>query len=218
VVATVATGTGRSPRRSEEPAAPSPSEAAVVPSTPEAAVVPPPPETAVVPPPPEAMKDPSNRTDAMWIQTKLHDLGYYAGNANGIFGPASHSALRDFKSMNGLQDDDKWDKESERLLSSKQSIRASSTFIGSWAKDTGACQSVQGSAPLVIRSRGAEAAVGKCDFRSVKREAVATWRVQAACTADKQEWTANISLKLTGSNLNWSSERGNETYVRCPKS
>jgi peptidoglycan hydrolase-like protein with peptidoglycan-binding domain len=173
---------------------------------------------AAAPSPAEARKDPSNRADAMWIQTKLHDLGYYPGNANGIFGPATHSALHDFKIMNGLQDDDKWDQDSERLLLSKQSIRASSTFMGSWAKDTGACQSAQGSAPLVIRSRGAEAVAGKCDFRSVKREAATTWRVQAACSADKQEWTANISLKLTGSSLNWSSERGNETYVRCPNS
>jgi hypothetical protein len=193
-------------------------EKAAIPSSSKDAAIPSRSEEAAVPSPPGAERDPSNRSDALWIQTKLRDLGYYAGNANGVWGPASRSALHDFKTMNGLQEDDKWDKETEQRLLSKQSVRASSTFIGSWAKDAEGCQRVRSGTPLVIRSGGAESSEGgKCDFRSVKREAATMWRIQAACSADKQAWTANISLKLTGSNLNWSSERGTETYVRCSK-
>jgi len=168
--------------------------------------------------PPEPERNPSNRSDAIWIQTKLRDLGYFAGIGNGVWGPASRSALRDFKTMNALQEDDKWDRETEQRLLSKQNVPASSTFIGGWAQSVEECKRFRGSsAPLVIRSRGAETDSVKCSFRSVKREVATMWRIQAACSAAGQSWNANVSLKLVGSNLNWSSERGSETYVRCVK-
>jgi len=175
---------------------------------------------AAIPAPPEAERNPSNRSDALWIQTKLRDLGYFAStsNGNGVWGPASRTALRDFKTMNGLQEDDKWDRETEQRLLSKQNVPASSTFIGGWAQSVEECKRFQGSgAPLVIRSRGAETDSVKCSFRSIKREVATMWRIQAACSAGGQSWNANVSLKLVGSNLNWSSENGKETYVRCMK-
>jgi len=181
-------------------------------------VQPPKPIGEVAIPAPEAARNPSNRSDAIWIQTKLRDLGYFAGNGNGVWGPASRNALRDFKTMNGLAEDDKWDRETEQRLLSKQNVPASSTFIGGWAQSVEECQRFRGvGAPLVIRSRGAETDSVKCSFRSVKREVATMWRIQAACSAAGQSWNANVSLKLTGSNLNWSSERGSETYVRCLK-
>jgi hypothetical protein len=173
---------------------------------------------AAIPAPPEAERNPSNRPDAIWIQTKLHDLGYLAGNGSGVWGPASRNALRDFKTMNGFAEDDKWDRETELRLLSKQNIPASSTFIGGWAQSVEECQRFRGvGAPLVIRSRGAETDSVKCSFRSIKREVATTWRIQAACSAGGQSWNANVSLKLIGSNLNWSSENGKENYVRCSK-
>ncbi len=173
---------------------------------------------AAIPPPPEAARNPSNRSDAIWIQTKLHDLGYLAGNGSGVWGAASRNALRDFKTMNGLAEDDKWDPDTEQRLLSKQNVAASSTFIGGWAQSVEECQHFRGpGAPLVIRSRGAETDSVKCSFRSIKREVAMAWRIQAACSAGGQSWSANVSLKLAGSNLNWSSENGKETYVRCTK-
>jgi Putative peptidoglycan binding domain len=173
---------------------------------------------AAIPPPPEADRNPSNRSDAIWIQAKLHDLGYLAGNGSGVWGAASRSALRDFKAMNGLAEDDKWDRETEQRLLSKQNVPASSTFVGGWAQSVEECQHFRGvGAPLVIRSRGAETDSVKCSFRSIKRELATAWRIQAACSAGGQSWNANVSLKLAGSNLNWSSENGKETYVRCVK-
>lgn len=174
---------------------------------------------AAVPLPPEPERNPSNRSDAIWIQTKLRDLGYFAGNGSGIWGPASRYALRDFKAMNGLAEDEKWDLETEHRLLSKQNVPAPSTFIGGWAQSVEECQHFHGAgAPLVIRSRGAETASVKCSFKSLKRELATTaWRVQATCSAGGQSWNSNVSLKLTGSSLNWSSESGKETYVRCVK-
>jgi hypothetical protein len=186
------------------------------------AAIPPMPERAVgeaaVPPTPEPERNPLNRSDAIWIQTKLHDLGYFAGNGSGIWGPASRYALRDFKTMNGLVEDDKWDLETEHRLSSKQTVPASSTFIGGWAQSVEECQQFHGTgAPLVIRSRGAETDNVKCSFKSVKRELATSWHAQATCSAGGQSWNSNVSLKLTGSSLNWASENGKETYVRCVK-
>jgi Putative peptidoglycan binding domain len=173
---------------------------------------------AALPAPPEAVRSPSDRSDAIWIQTKLRDLGYLAANGSGVWGVASRNALRDFKTMNGLAEDDKWDRETEQRLLSKQNVPAASTFIGGWAQSVEECQRFRGpGAPLVIRSRGAETDSVKCTFRSIKREVATAWRIQAACSAGGQSWNANVSLKLAGSNLNWSSENGKETYVRCAK-
>src|SRR5262249_1264160 len=132
---------------------------------------------AAIPATPEPERSPSNRIDAIWIQTRLHDLGYFAGNANGIWGSTSRSALRDFKTMNGLAENDKWDPETEQRLLSVQNVSASSTFIGGWAQSVEECQRFRGGgAPLIIRPRGAETDRVKCSFRSVKREVAATWR------------------------------------------
>jgi hypothetical protein len=170
-----------------------------------------------MPPPRAAMRDPSSRADALWIQTRLRDLGYYSGSVNGVWGSASRRALLDFKTMNGLPDGDGWDRETEQAVSSRQSVGAQGTFIGIWAKGIDACQISRG-AVLVIRPHGAKTDRGKCDFHSVKRETPTTWQIQANCSAEERVWRANISLKLTASSLHWTSERGNQTYVRCPKS
>jgi len=171
---------------------------------------------AAIPVSADPERNPSNRTDAIWIQTKLRDLGYFAANTSGVWGSASRNALRDFKTMNGLREDDKWDQETEKRLLSKQNVPASSTFIGGWAQSIEECQHFPGvGAPLMIRSHGAETDRVKCRFRSVKPEVATMWHVQAACSADGQSWNANVSLKLTGPNLNWSSEGGSGTYVRC---
>jgi hypothetical protein len=200
--------------------APNPSIGPVAPlRTPnELAALSPKPEGDVpMPTPRAAMRDPSSRVDALWIQTRLRDLGYYSGSINGVWGSASRRALLDFKTMNGLPDGDRWDRETEQAVSSRQSVSAQGTFIGIWATGIDACQIGRGTV-VVIRPRGAKTDRGKCDFHSVKRETATTWQIQAECSAEERMWRANISLKLTASSLRWTSERGNQTYVRCPKS
>jgi hypothetical protein len=164
--------------------------------------------------PPDTELNPQNPSDAIWVQARLADLGYFTGNRSGVWGPASRSALRDFKSMNGLQEDDRWDRETELRLSSKQVVPAARTFIGGWAEDIDQCRN---GALVVISSRAAKAAGGECDFRSIKREAAARWQVQALCSDGGSLWNANVSLKLNAPKLVWSSERGTATYLRCAK-
>jgi hypothetical protein len=167
---------------------------------------------------PDTALNPQNPSDAIWLQARLGDLGYFSANRTGVWGPASRNALRDFKSMNGLQEDDRWDRETEQRLSSRQVIPAAKTFIGGWAEDADQCGNGRDhNAPIVISSRAAIAVGGGCDFRSVKQEAPAQWRVQATCSRGGNSWNANVNLKLTAPNLVWSSERGIRTYVRCTK-
>ena len=117
--------------------------------------------------------------------------------------------------MNGLQEDDKRDRETEAQLLSGPGVPASRTFIGRWALDAEEClQRVEGT-QLVIDTRSAETSDGKCDFRSFKQESAGNWRVQAVCSASGKSWSSDIGLKLNGPRLRWSSERGTETYVRC---
>lgn len=177
-----------------------------------------PPKQEAVVSPSGTERDPQNRPDAMWIQAKLGDLGYFSGGRDGVWGVASRSALRDFKSMNGLPENDRWDKETEQRLSSRETVPASKTFIGGWAEGTDQCgNDGDRSAPIVITSRAAKTEGGECDFRSIKREGAGHWRVEAVCTSEGNSWNATIDLKLSSPNLTWISERGRTTYVRCGK-
>jgi hypothetical protein len=89
-------------------------------------------------------------------------------------------------------------------------------FTGTWVREPADCQNRAGHDERIrIDSRAAELDGVRCEFRSVRQEAVGLWRVRALCTAPRDAWTANISLKMIGDNLRWSSERGTETYLRC---
>src|SRR5262249_61936870 len=92
-------------------------------------------EAAATAPRADPGRNPLKKSDAIWIQTKLRELGYFSGDATGLWGSASRNALRDFKSVNELPGDDHWDRDTEQKLASKQGVPASSTFIGGWLGD-----------------------------------------------------------------------------------
>jgi hypothetical protein len=91
------------------------------------------------------------------------------------------------------------------------------SFAGVWAREARDCRIRGDDERIKIDARGAESLGARCEFQSVKQEVAGSWRVRAVCSVARDSWTANISLKLVGSNLRWSSERGTETYVRCPR-
>ncbi|WP_414475829.1 peptidoglycan-binding protein [Microvirga sp. M2] len=66
--------------------------------------------------------------DATRIQQRLSDLGYLTGIVDGMWGPRSRTALRDFKMANGLARDDVWDERTETALLSQYARRASGTL------------------------------------------------------------------------------------------
>ncbi len=90
-------------------------------------------------------------------------------------------------------------------------------FIGIWARESAECRN-RATEDLRIRidARSAESGGVRCAFRSVRQEDADRWRVRASCNAALDSWSANISLRMIGPSLRWSSERGTETYVRCP--
>jgi hypothetical protein len=204
---------GRSPLQAKESTEAPSTNSNIANATWSVAQLPKQPTETVNPPKPEL--NPENPSDAIWIQARLADLGYFIGSRSGFWGPASRRALRDFKTMNGLREDDRWDTETEQRLSSKQVIPAAETFIGGWAEDIAQCRD---GAPLAISSHGAKVAGGECEFRFVKHEAATQWRAQAVCRDGGSSWNANVSLRLTAPKLIWSSERGTATYFRCARS
>lgn len=58
----------------------------------------------------------NNADDARKVQQRLKELGFYAGGVDGQWGASSRRALRQFKSMNGLEDTPIWDDETQSLL------------------------------------------------------------------------------------------------------
>jgi Putative peptidoglycan binding domain len=58
------------------------------------------------------------------IQNRLIQLGYLAGPADGVWGSKSRSALKSFKSANGLSSDDVWDNTVSNRLFSSSAARA----------------------------------------------------------------------------------------------
>ena len=162
----------------------------------------------------QARRDPSKPSDALWIQGRLREFGFYFGQERN-WGQLSREALRNFKATNGLALDDKWDQATEDRLSGAGLTRAEQTFLGGWAPSPNECLA-RGSAapPMRISSRSAQSNGGRCDFTDIRREGVA-WRVQANCVVGDKRWSSNIRFTVTGKTLTWSSGRGTETYHRC---
>ena len=68
--------------------------------------------------------NPLNREDAEQIQRRLAELGYYAGSDDGVWGAASRNALRGFKTVNRLVNDEEWDAAAEQVLSAVQALHS----------------------------------------------------------------------------------------------
>ena len=154
-------------------------------------------------------------------QRRLVETGFLTGVIDGVWGARSRQALQDFRFAQGMADNASWDFETQQRLFSDTAVRGPVVpfFVGGWAADPDQCQQTQDrKAPLIINRRRAEAFGAVCEFIAMQRESLSAWRVQATCTHDNDRWNANIRLTLVGTKLNWSSERGPATYVRCPPS
>jgi len=60
--------------------------------------------------------DPRKKRDAKIIQSRLKELGYYKKRIDGIFGPGSRKALKNFKQDNNLADNSVWDLNTQKIL------------------------------------------------------------------------------------------------------
>lgn len=169
-------------------------------------------------PPDGAIRNPLNRADALWAQGRMKELGFYAIDGEGVWGPASREALRDFKAMNGLPADDTWDAATEQALGGLTPTRAAQTFVGGFAASASECSTgTAGQPPITLGSRRAEAFGGVCNFDDVQRDAAnpSVWRARGQCSANGETWRANVRLTVRPNAVVWSSERGSTTYHRC---
>ena len=152
--------------------------------------------------------------NARRVQQRLIDLGFLFGAADGIWGPGSRRALRDFRAANGIGDT--WDEVTEERLLRARDVKAANSsdisFTGGWGNDLAECRE----SPIKITARRAEAFGAACEFRSTERESSNVWRFRAECASKTERWNANVRLTVSTSKLTWSSERGTTTYVRCP--
>ena len=160
--------------------------------------------------------DLSEIENAKRIQQRLIDLGFLFGAADGIWGQGSRRALREFRAVNGIGEGDTWDEATEERLLRARHVKAANTsdvsFTGGWGTDLAECRD----SPIKITARRVEAFGTACEFRSTERESSNVWRLRAECASKTERWNANIRLTVSTSKLTWSSERGTETYVRCP--
>jgi peptidoglycan hydrolase-like protein with peptidoglycan-binding domain len=162
---------------------------------------------------PGKVEDPGKPADAARAQKRLAELGFFNGRIDGAWGPASRAALRDFKVVNGLAADDRWDVLTSAFLEDDQALSAPESFLGTWAADPGECR-YGADAALRISARRAESPSGMCSFGPVERDRLG-WRMKASCAANGASWNAAVRLAVGGGRLRWSSERGTAVYVRC---
>jgi hypothetical protein len=178
--------------------------------TPEEGLKDPEPQAAPTPTTAEA----SAEEEVMHIKSRLHDLGFLSSVKPGGWDAGTRDALRDFKVVNSLANDDAWDVKTSRKLGSETAIRADQSIIGNWS--TGPCRSAKPTdTRLSISSRRARTSAGSvCEFHNVKATA-REWRVQADCSHKDKRWTANGKFSLTPDKLVWTSERDVISYARC---
>jgi hypothetical protein len=167
------------------------------------------------PPPTGATLNPLNSSDAIVLQKRLSQQGYFKGKPNGLWGLASRSALRDFKAVSNLPNDDQWDGNTEQALMAEGSLRASDTFIGGWGEDQNDCDPTQpGGARLRINTRQAEIEDVTCRFAAIRREE-SGWRVTAECAKQGKKWSSDVKIEASGGRLTWTSNGETNAYLRC---
>jgi len=148
------------------------------------------------------------------IKSRLRDLGFLSSAKRGVWDASARNALRDFKVVNGLSNDDVWDRETSNRINSPVAIRADQSIIGNWS--AAPCRSAKPSdTRLSMSSRGVKSSVGTvCEFHDLKVTA-REWHVKATCSQGDERWTATGKFSLSADKLVWTSEPDVSSYFRC---
>lgn len=175
--------------------------------------LPPPIEVARPVTPPEEQQptllSPADRSDAASIDQKLRELGYLPGNVSAS-AAIIRQAVRDFKIVNGVGSTDEVDPATIQSLNAGAALHKSQSFLGSWSATEACLQGEQ----LDVSTAQAKTDGGVCQFNRVTF-AGGGWKIRARCQVGANSWTANISFVVDGRRLEWSSEKGRQTYYRC---
>jgi hypothetical protein len=138
------------------------------------------------------------------IRSRLRDLGYLSSTKGGRWDASARNALRDFKLMNHLPNNDVWNLETSTKLNSQTATRADQSIIGSWS--TAPCRSAKTTdIRLSISSRLAKSSAGSvCEFRDLQWTNH-EWRVRTKCSQGTQLWVANGKFALMANKVVWTS-------------
>ena len=155
-----------------------------------------------------------NSEDTQQIQARLRDLGFLLGPASGAWDARSRAALRDFKVVNHLANNDILDPQSQEKLTSQIAVRADQSFIGSWSKAP--CDSTsKDNLRLTVNSRRIKTSAGSvCEFHDFASDQPG-WHVRTTCSQGNQHWKADGKFTLRNKKLIWASEGDVSSYFRC---
>jgi DNA-binding helix-hairpin-helix protein with protein kinase domain len=158
--------------------------------------------------------------DAIEIQKRLGDLGFFSGPTSGKWGPQSKRALLEYKTQATLERNDIWDAATESSLFSENAPHAirALAFVGGWSVEQGECGGPGEPAPLRIIASRAETDGGVCQFNSIRADGSNAWRIDAMCSVGGISHLAHIRLAVNGSVLHWISEQPEALYYRCGNS
>jgi peptidoglycan hydrolase-like protein with peptidoglycan-binding domain len=166
-----------------------------------------------------AVLTPLNPAEAIIIQRRLGELGYYSLTPQGAWGEASRVALRNFKAAHGLTPDDVWDTETERAISAAGLVGAGGTPFGEWALAGHACTQTRGFGNLSVA--GHEIRVGEvvCHVQQKWTRRGGAWTSDAVCQLSGRGVPSRIALAVSGNTLTDRSvvgvPAGSATFTRC---
>jgi hypothetical protein len=139
---------------------------------------------------------PLNPGDALEIQARLFELGYYRKSGDGVWGLASRFALTDFKVANNLSPDDSWDGGVEQAMQRPQTVPATETPFGEWVQPGTACGDPNNPRRLVISAKAVTAGLGSCALDPPLQRSQQGWAATGVCTQGAASAPARVSFQV----------------------
>jgi hypothetical protein len=143
-----------------------------------------------------ALLHPLNPGDALKIQARLFELGYYRRLGDGVWGIASRFALTDFKIANNLPPDDMWDGSVEQALQRSQVVPAVETPFGEWVQPGTACGDPNNPRRLVISAKAVTAGLGSCALDPPLQRSQQSWTASGVCSQQSASVPARVSFQV----------------------
>lgn len=139
---------------------------------------------------------PLNPGDALKIQARLFELGYYRKTGDGVWGMASRFALTDFKVANNLPPDDIWDGSVEQAMQRPQVVPAVETPFGEWVQPGTPCGDPNNPRRLVISAKAVTAGLGSCTLDPPLQRSQQGWTASGVCTQGAASARARVSFHV----------------------
>ena len=155
-----------------------------------------------------------NSEGTQQIHARLHDLGFLPGPVDDAWDAKSRAALREFKVVNHLANNDILNQQTKEKLFSQTALHADQSFMGTWSKEP--CVSTsKDNLRLTINLRRIKTSAGAvCEFHDLASD-LPGWRVRSTCSQGKERWKADGKFTLRNKKLVWASGSDVSSYFRC---